>query len=183
MISTVIKKKIESQFGQPIRYSKDCDALAAEISRVTNHMLSGSTLKRLMGFVKGINNPRMYTMDVISEYLGYDSFDDLIQEFNTNPSSEQNIINELTVDDISVEDTIKFEYDPDIKITLKYINHSTFEVLESLNPNLQVNDIIQFEHIVKSYPLFIKDVVRNKKHLGKYIAGKVSGITSIKVIK
>ena len=100
MISSIIKERIEARFGQIIRYSKDCESLAVDISANTKHTISGSTIKRLMGFVKGVQEPRMYTMDAIAEYLGYSSFDEFIKEFDTSTCSEFNQIENLSVENI-----------------------------------------------------------------------------------
>ena len=54
-----------------MRYPKDCNALADHISALCKTKISGSTLKRLYGFVKGTQEPRLYTLDIISEYLGF----------------------------------------------------------------------------------------------------------------
>lgn len=183
MISSVIKEKIEEQFGQTIRYSKDCEVLARDISCKTGHTVSGSTIKRLMGFVKGVQEPRMYTMDVIADYLGHPSFEDLIKEFDNTTYSEFSRIEELSINEMKKNQQIKFTYKPDREVIVKYLNNSTFEVMQSLNSKLQQEDLIKFNQIVLSYPLFIKDVIRKDKSMGQYIAGKISGITSIEKLK
>jgi len=183
MISSVIKEKIEVRFGQAVRYSKDCEALALDISGNTSHTVSGSTIKRLLGFVKGIQEPRLYTLDAIAEYLGYSSFDDLIKEFDNSTYSEFLKIEDLSTQDLVENELIKFTYQPNREITVKYLTDNTFEIVDVLNSKLEQGDYILFNQIVLSHPLFIKDVIRKKTSLGQYVAGKISGITSIEKIK
>jgi hypothetical protein len=183
MISSVIKEKIETRFGQAVRYSKDCESLAADISLNTHHTVSGSTIKRLMGFVKGIQEPRMYTMDAIAEYLGHPSYEDLIREFDTSAHSEFNAIENLSVKDIQKNQCIKFTYLPNREITVRYLQDNNFEILDVQNSKLEQGDLIKFNEIVISYPLFIKEVIRKEINMGQYIAGKISGITSIQFLK
>ena len=183
MISSLIKEKIEVRFGQAIRYSKDCEALAGDISCNTGYTVSGSTIKRLMGFVKGIQEPRLYTLDAIAEYLGYPAFEDLIKEFDTSSYSDFVEIESLGLTDIKANEHIKFTYQPNREITVKYLKENSFEIIEVVNSKLQEGDIINFNQIVLSHPLFIKDVIRKQNSLGQYIAGKISGITSIEKIK
>lgn len=183
MISSLIKDKIEVRFGQSIRYSKDCEALAGDISHNTGYTVSGSTIKRLMGFVKGIQEPRLYTLDAIAEYLGYPSFEDLIKEFDTSSYSDFVEIESLGLADMKANEHIKFTYQPNREITVKYLKENSFEIIEVVNSKLQEGDIINFNQIVLSHPLFIKDVIRKQNSLGQYIAGKISGITSIEKIK
>jgi N-acetylneuraminic acid mutarotase len=76
MLSAETKKKIESIYGEEIRYPKDCEALAISISSKTGYHISSSTLKRLLGFVKTVSKPNQYTLDTIAAYLNYNSWDD-----------------------------------------------------------------------------------------------------------
>lgn len=71
MLSNEIRKKIELRYGSPIRYSKDCEALARSIANACKQQISITTLKRLLGFAKSIESPRLYTLDTLAEYLGY----------------------------------------------------------------------------------------------------------------
>ena len=65
------------------------------------------------------------------------------------------------------------------QVLLEYIEKNQFKVLESLNSKLKVDDIIEVNHFVLNYPLMVNDVVRNGISLGKFTAGKVSGITKL----
>lgn len=76
-LSTPIKQQIEAQFGQPIRYSKDCESLARHLSVVCRESISPTTLKRLFGFAKPIARPRLYTLDVLANYIGFGSWKQL----------------------------------------------------------------------------------------------------------
>ncbi|HSK14353.1 MAG TPA: hypothetical protein VK907_14125 [Phnomibacter sp.] len=80
MLSETIRQRIETRFGRPIRYSKDCEALALSISRACHERLSATTLKRLFGFARQIDSPRMYTLDVVARYAGYDDWHSALQE-------------------------------------------------------------------------------------------------------
>jgi len=71
MLTNVIKNKIENKYGMPIRYSKDCEGLSNNIHKVCLERISTTTLKRLFGFAKSIEQPRLFTLDVIAVYIGY----------------------------------------------------------------------------------------------------------------
>jgi len=72
-----LKHQIEEKYGHPIRYPKDCEALAAHISRITDGTISASTLKRLFGFNHSSSQSNLYTLDLIARYIGYANWDDL----------------------------------------------------------------------------------------------------------
>lgn len=74
MLNDTIIKQVENVYGQKIRYSKDCDALALEISSKTGCQISVSTVKRLFGFIKTTSNPNQYTLDTIAIYLDYENW-------------------------------------------------------------------------------------------------------------
>jgi hypothetical protein len=92
MLSKIIKDMLEEKFGQPVRYPKDCEALAAEISTTCKQRISASTIKRLYGFVQNIEQPRLYTLDVISNYLGYSYWENLLSSLNTQPKPSNETI-------------------------------------------------------------------------------------------
>lgn len=78
MIPANIKILIENRFGRKIVYSKDCEALSVSIKRVCNKPISATTLKRIFGFAKNIDRPRLYTLDTIANYLNFADWGSLL---------------------------------------------------------------------------------------------------------
>jgi hypothetical protein len=179
MLSKVIRERIEKQFGQEIRYSKDCEVLATAISSKTNKRISASTLKRLFGLAKGIDEPRLYTMDVIAMYLDFKNFDELHAALIENIHSDFEIIDELKTESLKLDDKVTLHYEPNRKLTMKYLGNKEMELIESVNSKLKINDKLIIPHIVRNYPLLISEVIRQNKNLGPYTAAKISGVTSI----
>ena len=83
MIDGFILRKLEAKYGSAIRYSKDCEALAMSINKTSNQQVSATTLKRLLGFAKSIETPRLYTLDAIAFYLGYTNWNTLQKDIET----------------------------------------------------------------------------------------------------
>jgi hypothetical protein len=77
MLSKVIKDMMVEKCGHEIRYPKDCSVLANHISKTCKTSISPSTLMRLFGFVRGTKEPRLYTLDIVAEYLGYPAWEHL----------------------------------------------------------------------------------------------------------
>jgi N-acetylneuraminic acid mutarotase len=69
-----LKEQLEIVYGQEIKYVKDCDVLAGDMTLKTNRNISPSTLKRLLGFNKSSGKASLYTLDTIGKYLGFDSW-------------------------------------------------------------------------------------------------------------
>lgn len=142
-------------------------------------LLAALLLKRFFGIIPGVNEPRLYTLDLISKYIGYTNYDDFVEQIQNDENSRFESIQEININNLKTSEKIKFEYEPERLIIAEYASNSEFRVLESINSKLQVNDIIKFNQIVLNYPLFINEVIRGDENLGAFTAGKSSGITSL----
>lgn len=80
MLIPGIRSRLEARFGKAIRYSKDCEVLAKSIEKNGLGRISVTTLKRLLGFAKDIEKPRLYTLDVLAGYLGYTDWSSLLAD-------------------------------------------------------------------------------------------------------
>ena len=183
MLSKITIKEIEQRYGAEIRYPTDCEALAGSISKETKQRVSASTLKRILGFIKGTKEPRLYTLDIIAQYLGHKNWDFYTDKFSKIENSEFLGLEQIDISTLSPNDKIEFTYDPNRKLEIQYHGDYNFVVSESINSKLQKGDELKILHIIKDYPLIIQTVNRNGLNLGQFKAGKISGITNINVIK
>jgi hypothetical protein len=87
-IGKKVAEKIEARFGKPIRYSKDCEALSKSIEKNCKERISVTTLKRLFGFAKSIEKPRLFTLDVLATYIGYKDWSSLLADLQKNDNKE-----------------------------------------------------------------------------------------------
>lgn len=183
MISIVTVKQIEQKFNKEIRYPSDCEALAGDIVRVTKNSISTSTLKRIFGFIKGSQEPRLYTLDVLAKYLGFVNWDNYLENLVQIENSDFISIEQLEIDNLSLQSRIEIKYAPSSRLILEYHSDFMFVVLESENCKLEIQDKIKLFNIIKSYPLIINHVIRNNVNLGSYKAAKISGITEINILE
>lgn len=183
MLSKITRQEIESRFGKEIRYPADCEALAGHISMITKQRVSTSTLKRMLGFVKGIKEPRLFTMDVIAQYLGFQNWDSYLEKFTDIENSEFINLNQVDVSKLKPLCKVEFHYEPQRKVVMLYKGDFIFEVLDVANSKLMKADLLKIFHIIKYYPLFVYSLVRNGQDMGPFKAGKISGVTEIKVIE
>ncbi len=179
MLSVIIKKEVEKRYGRCIRYPRDVEGLSIEIATVCGERVSASTLKRLFGFVKGTEEPRLSTLDIIALYLGCTTWDKLLEKHSNIENVEQLKIQELCSDKLKVGCKVEFKYEPNKTVLVKYKGRNNFEVLSSKNSKLQVGDHFKTVNFVLNYPLSIHEFVRNELELGQHKIGKVSGLTSI----
>ena len=182
MLSELIKKKLESKSGIKIRYGRDCVSLSEKIFTECNLKLSAMTLRRLFGFVKGTSGVRTHTLDVVSNYLGFASFDELIEPLDKNSKTKPTHITELKTTMLKKGEKYQYSYKPDAEVVIEFIGKSKFKVISAKRSQLKPNDVFSVGVLNLHHPLFILEVEREGIPLTKVVEGKISGITSIKKV-
>ena len=174
--------KLGETLGSPIRYTSDCEKLSADISKRLNEIIGVTTLKRLFGFVNDVKVPRPITLDILARYTGFDSYDSMIRELGVEGDSGFESDPDVVSARLNPGDRVSFTYLPDRQVTLEYQGDLSFRVVESKGSSLQAGDIVITPVFYLHQPLRIESVKRGDSNLGRYVAGKVSGITSISVV-
>ena len=182
MLSPVIKEQIELKLGRNIRYHSDLECLCIEIENETKQKVSLNTLKRLFGFISGVSEPRLYTLDTIALYLGFTNWDVYLLSLDQSGNSGFNSLQEIRIESLPVSSIVEFGYDPDRIVQLKFNGQNQFNVILAKNSKLQENDLVEITHFVLNYPLVILNVLRDGKCMGRFTAGKVGGLTHLKLI-
>lgn len=178
MISKFIRERIEERYGHPLRYSKQADALAAHIFEVCKLTISASTLRRLLGFVNNKSVPRTYSLDVLAEYLGHKSWEDLLRSLEKGSVPSEKIIISLKPEQLKSGQLVVISYEPGKKVELRKTKNS-FLVTFSNEKVLLLNDEVRFQQMELHYPLTFDQVVRAGKSIGRRQIATVSGITAI----
>lgn len=170
---------LSQRLGREIRYPSDCYALSLDIENVTRIHIGVTTIKRLLGFVRDVRSPRMSTLDVIAGYLGYNSYDMLVESITASSAiSGFGSLEELNVDCLESGERIEVGY-ADRRIVMEYRGDYIFRVEEVINGKLQKGDRVKIRYLMLHYPLLVLSVVRGEIELGAYTAAKVSGLQSI----
>lgn len=174
-----IVEMLRRKSGNRLRLPSDCDFLALDIKSATGERLGSTTLKRLLGFVDDERKTYVSTLDIIANYLGFNSWYDLEKVEDAGNSDFAYISQEIVSSHLDIGDTISLSYLPDRQLSLKYIGNSRFLVIGSIRGKLKVDDIITVGSIVPNYPLHVSQVERNGENLGEFVAGKIGGVTNI----
>lgn len=181
MLPKAIIIQIEQKFGVSIRYPKDCEGLSHALKIACKQHISPSTLKRLLGFAKNVEQPRKYTLDALANYIGYKDWDECVKFTENQDNSSFFLVEGVETKNLKKGSKVEFTYDPKRNVSLLYLGKEKYEVVTSKNSKLQEGDILLFSYMAINHPLITADVLRNKKSLGKFTAGKINGITSIKI--
>lgn len=182
MLSPVIKELLETKLEKEIRYPSDVEYLSYDIEKNTGQRVSTTTLKRLLGFVKAIQEPRLFTLDAVARYIDFKNWDELMMSLNKKGNSDYVSIEEIKVDSLEIGEKINFTYSPNRNVSLQYLGNRRFRVIESENSKLQIDDEVEVCYFILNYPLIVEHVYRKNIDLGTFTAGKISGITSLSKI-
>lgn len=182
MLSPIIKEQIEKKLGKGIRYHSDLEFLCVEIEKETKQKISLNTLKRLFGFISGVSEPRLYTLDTIALYLGFTNWDIYLLSLDQSGNSGFNSLQEIRIESLPVSSIVEFGYDPDRIVQVRFEGQNYFKVISARNSKLLENDVVEITHFVLNYPLVILNVLRDGKSMGRFTAGKVGGLTHLKLI-
>ena len=182
MLSPVIKEQIELKLGRNIRYHSDIECLCIEIEKQTKQKISLNTLKRMFGFISGISEPRLYTLDTLALYLGFANWDVYLLSLDQLGNSGFNSLQEIRIESLPVYSVVEFGYEPDRVVRVRFESQNNFTVISAKNSKLQENDLVEITNFVLNYPLIILNVLRDGKSMGRFTAGKVGGLTHLKLI-
>ena len=176
-LSPYIKDLLAKQCGCGLNTSSDCTVLALDIETRTREHMGANTIKRLLGFIDDERQPRVTTLNIIAQYLGYKDWDTLkLVDDETGNSIFGETENEINISQLEPDAEIEITYQPNRRLVIKFQGDNTFLVTESENSKLHVGDIIDVDHIVREYPLLVSEVVRDGESLGSFTAGKAQGI-------
>lgn len=174
-----IVEMLGRKLGNRLRQAADCDRLALDIYSITGERLGSTTLKRLLGFVDDERKTYISTLDIIANYLGYNSWHELEKVEDTGNSDFAYISEEIVSSRLEIGDTITLSYLPDRHLDIKYVGNSQYLVTKSIHGKLKEGDIITVGSILPNYPLHVSKVIRNGENLGEFVAGKIGGVTNI----
>ena len=174
-----IKAEIERVYGRPVKYPADCHRLALSLRESINETIGVTTLKRLFGFVSDVKEPRQSTLDLLARYCGYTDYKAMLSVLAAGGDSDFEKADGIMAEVLNIGARVSFEYMPDRLVKVIYLGNSRFEVIESRNGSLKPGDIITTAGFCVNFPLVVSNVARKGESLGRYVAGKVSGLTSL----
>lgn len=181
-LSFHIVQLLKERSGNDLRLPSDCEYLSLDIESKTEVRIGATTLKRLVGFAKDEREPHASTLDVIAHYLGYAHWEELMQIEDKGNSNFDASDEDIRSADLQPDAVVEITYLPDRKVKMQYQGNQHYRVVESLNSKLQVGDEVEILNFVLHHPLLVLAVVRHGKSLGQFTAGRVSGLTSVKVL-
>ena len=173
---------LKAKSGNELRLPSDCEYLSLDIESKTGVRIGATTLKRLLSFAQDEREPHTSTLDAIARYLGYAHWEELSQIEDKGNSDFDASDDEIRSADLQPEAHVEIAYLPDRRVGLQYLGNQKYRIVESENSKLLVGDEVEIQNFVLHHPLLVQNVWRNGKSLGQFTAGRVSGLSSIKIV-
>lgn len=181
-LSFHVTEMLKRKSGADLRLPSDCELLSLDIESKTGVRIGATTLKRLVGFAQDERTPHASTLDAIARYLGYAHWDELMKVEDKGNSDFDVSDEEVRSANIQPGESIEITYLPDRKVSMKYLGNNRYKIVESENSKLKINDEVEILNFVLHHPLLVLNVWRNDEPLGQFTAGRVSGLSSIRVL-
>ena len=180
-----LRLRIEASIKRKIETPADFDFLRGIIWERTHEQISTSTLKRLWGYVDGIDNARNSTLNVLSKALGYESWDAFILKLKSENVDNSDLVmsESMSSSDLKIGDRLMIAWQPNRVCRLKYLGDNQFEVMESQNSKLKVGDTFRCGLFILGEPVYINDL-RQNNGTGEpklFVIGNKSGLTKLRV--
>ena len=173
--------QVSATFGGRLETTTDFDSLSYEIENSVHQHISSSTLKRLWGYVQPQPRPRIATLDVLSQYVGRSGYRSLCKELDK--SSDFITTEKLEAAALQPGDRFLIRWLPDRNVILECLGDKCFKVIDHGNSKLRSGDVFHASVFMKNHPLYIDDLTRNGSVLQPFVAGRITGLTSIDRIK
>lgn len=173
---------LKEKSGSELRQPSDCEILSLDIEGRTGVHIGATTLKRLVGFAQDERSPHVSTLDTIARYLGYVHWEELSKIEDKGNSDFSTSDEEVRSADLQAGVQVEIEYLPDRRVRFMYLGNHRYKVVDSQNSKLLVDDEVEILNFVLHHPLLVIQVWRNGESLGQFTAGRVSGLSSVRII-
>lgn len=173
---------LKRKSGNNLHLPSDCEFLSLDIESKTGIHIGTTTLKRLVGFTSDERTPHASTLDIIARYLGYAHWDELSKIEEKGNSDFDISDDEIRSADLQVGVCVEVTYLPDRMLRFLYLGNRRYRVVESQNSKLKTDDEVEILNFVLHHPLLVICVHREGEQLGQFTAGRVSGLSSIRII-
>ncbi len=175
-----LRAAVEHEAGREMRLPSDFEFLAKAVDRKTNERISTNTLKRLWGYLEGYTTSRRFTLNVLSRYVGHNSWDDFCLNLNATASSQIFDSQAIDCEALEVGATVVIKWHPERVAKIKYNGNNSFTVVESQNGKLMVGDTFTCQAIIPGQPLVVNNLVHQGfDHPVNYICGKQGGVECV----
>ena len=178
-----LKRCIEENLNRKIATSTDFIFLSGAVWDRTHETISSSTLKRLCGYVKGYDKMHDSTMEILSHFLGYNSWDDFLDKTGRESDSDPVLSPHVNTENLTVGNRVKVSWMPNRRCTFRYLGEKKFIVEDALNSKLKVGNTFYCDLFILHEPLYLSNLIQNNNPPIDFAVGKKGGLCELEVCK
>ena len=171
-------KEIETALGRQMQTPKDFEFLKERIYARLHVLVSRTTLMRIWGYIEKDVQPRVSTLNILSQFLGYKDWESF-QENTMLPKEQQSspiMSRKLSASELVRGDRLRLIWQPERVCDIEYLGDLNFRVIAAENTRLHVGDTFQCSLILEGEPLYIDNLKQGDQQPTAYVCGKKSGV-------
>ncbi len=177
MIDKRLIEEISRTAGRGITTSSDFDWLSEKIYERLHERISGTTLKRMFGYLKEPVTPRLSTLNALARFIGYRDYEHFCLRNGENGVQSHLVLQDsLRTEDLEVGQRLKLTWLPDRLCVISHLGEGRFKVEEVENTKLMEGDTFTAHLIINHEPLYLDHFLRNNEELPTYVVGRKDGV-------
>lgn len=179
----MLRYEIEQSVNRQIRTPSDFEFLVGVIWERMHVTISPTTLKRLWGYIEGADMTRRSTLNILSQFLGYEHWDAfLVKLHDSAPDASDFIVSQsVKTSELHEGNTVTVSWKPDRKCTFLFLGGIKFRVVSALNSKLQVGNTFECSFFIHHEPLYIDNLIQEDNPPTPFVLGTKGGLEEIMV--
>ena len=174
-----LKNDIERSVNFKMQTPRNFDRLRDMINTRITESISSTTLKRFWNYLPNDVAPSLYSLNILSRFIGYDSWDTYKAkhvdelESDSDPVMSRHI---NVVKDLMPGDIIRLLWHPNRVCDIEYLGFEKFKVLLSERTQIKVGDTFECGLIIENEPLYVDNLKQEGGKPTTYVCGKKKGV-------
>lgn len=172
-------KEIETALRRKMQTPKDFEFLRESIFARLHLLVSTTTLKRVWGYLDDKVQPRITTLDMLTQFLGYRDWEEYNHGGLPSELSPSNPVmsRRLSIPEcLDQGDLLRLTWQPARVCDIEYLGDLTFKVIASANTRLREGDTFRCSLIVEGEPLYLDNLQQGNRPPIAYVCGKRTGV-------
>ena len=176
-----LRSDLEQRVGQQLQSPADFQLLIQQIWEKNHAVLSLSTIKRLWGYVDSNGAPRLSTLNMLAQFLGFTDWNAYLVALEQRGGSESAMFTGegIQTSDLQAGDRIAVAWQPNRQCIFRYLGDNQFVVEESKNAKLQRGTIFSAARFMIAQPMYLDNILLADGTRISYVAGKRNGLISV----
>lgn len=171
-----LRQAVEQRLGRSVNTPTEFKRLCEDIKRLTDIVISQSTLMRIWGYVNSSAKPSDTILNALAVYAGYTDFMSFATHDDQEASSDV-MGSHLNVDaELMARDHVLLRWPPGRECLVRYLGNGQFVVERSEQSKLKVGDTFTCHLIVEGHPLYLDNLVHEAQAPRCYVCGHSNGV-------